>query len=129
MKDEKLHSAFSYFDNIIIIEHAQGEHNQNIEEFLKVIGWRHLKLQNTMIMNAENSINVLGYFVVNGIIKPSPVSYYTHELLPSVKIYDSQRHSEYLNTCYCRGNAKLEPLFGIVPLLLGHWSEVNGFSV
>ncbi|XP_068215913.1 uncharacterized protein [Palaemon carinicauda] len=70
VKEENLQGAFPYLDNITIAGHTQEKHDQNVQRFLEVINKRNLTLKATKIIKSVHTINILGYCVGNGVMKP-----------------------------------------------------------
>ncbi|XP_076033649.1 uncharacterized protein LOC143020786 [Oratosquilla oratoria] len=72
VKEENLQCTFPYLDNITIAGRTQEEHDRNVQHFLEVIHNRNLTLNTSKTIKSVRSINILGYCVGNGIIKPDP---------------------------------------------------------
>ena len=70
--EEKLSDAFHYLDDITVSGRTQTEHGQNVRAYLEVVKSRHLTLNNSKSVVSSSIINVLGYLIGNGIIKPDP---------------------------------------------------------
>ena len=70
--EEKLSDTFPYLDDITVAGRTQTEHDQNVTAFLDVVKSRHLTLNNSKSVVSSSTINVLGYLIGDGIIKPDP---------------------------------------------------------
>ena len=69
---EGLKDTFPYLDNITVAGHTQEEHDRNVKRLLECLQRRKWTLNNSKTINSVSSINILGYLVGNGIIKPDP---------------------------------------------------------
>ena len=69
---EGLKDTFPYLDNITVAGHTQEEHDRNVKRLLECLQRRKWTLNNSKAINSVSSINILGYLVGNGIIKPDP---------------------------------------------------------
>ena len=65
--EENLSGTFPYVDNITVAGRNQEEHDKNVQ---KLIHHRNLTLNETQTKMSVLFINILGYQVGNGIIKP-----------------------------------------------------------
>lgn len=72
VKEEGLQGSFPYLDNITIAGHTQEEHDRNVRHFLEVVSKRNLTLNASKAVKSMRSINILGYCIENGVIKPDP---------------------------------------------------------
>ena len=70
--EAKLTDTFPYLDNVTIGGHNQQEHDKNVNKFLKAIKHRNLTLNEAKTVSSVNEINILGYCVGNGSIRPDP---------------------------------------------------------
>lgn len=72
VKEENLTDTFPYLDNVIIGGETEEEHDNNVENFMRVVRKRHLTLNTSKTINKVTTLNTLGYCVGNGKIKPDP---------------------------------------------------------
>ena len=70
VKEEKLVDTFPYLDNITVAGRNKEEHDRNVEKFLTVIKDRNFTLNEEKSITSCSEINILGYTVGNGVIKP-----------------------------------------------------------
>ena len=68
--EEGLKETFPYLDNITIAGRNQQEHDGNVKKFHEAIQRRSLTLNETKSEESKASINILGYCVGDGVIKP-----------------------------------------------------------
>ena len=71
--NETLKDTFSSFDYITVTGKNQEEHDWNVKKFLTVIKAKNLTLNETKIVFSLPALNILGYWIGNGIIKPEPL--------------------------------------------------------
>ena len=72
IEKENLYGAFPYIDDITIAGRTQSEHDQNVKKFLEAITKADIILIKLKSVNSVWSINILGYHISSGIIKPDP---------------------------------------------------------
>ena len=72
VKEELLCDKFPYVDNITIGGRDQKEHDLNVEKFLVAAEKRKLTFNKSKSVISAKSINLLGYQLGNGQIKPDP---------------------------------------------------------
>ena len=65
-----LKDTFPYMDNITVAGRNHQEHDENVKKFLEAIQRRSLTLNKTKSVESKTSINILGYCVDDGVIKP-----------------------------------------------------------
>ena len=70
VEQESLKDTFPYLDNITVAGRNQEEHDLNVEKFLAAIKKRNMTLNDSKTISSVSSINILGYCVGNGLIKP-----------------------------------------------------------
>ena len=68
--EEGLKDTFPYLDNITVAGRNQQEHDENVKKFHVAIQRRNLNLNKTKSVENKSSINILGYCVGDGIVKP-----------------------------------------------------------
>ncbi|XP_042234811.1 uncharacterized protein LOC121874649 [Homarus americanus] len=72
VEEENLCDTFPYLDNSTIDGRDQKEHDANLEKFLAAAEERKLTLNTSKSTTSATSINLLGYQLGNGQIKPDP---------------------------------------------------------
>ena len=72
IKQEKLKDTFPYLDDITVAGVNQADHAKNVEAFLDVVKRQNLTLNHAKSVRSASSINVLGYLVRDGNIRPDP---------------------------------------------------------
>ena len=72
VEQEKLTQTFPYLDNIAIAGHTKEEHDSNLEKFSAAVKRRNLTLNKNKSVLSVQCINILGYQVSRGSIKPDP---------------------------------------------------------
>ena len=68
--EEGLKDTFSYLDNFTIAGRNQQEHDKNVMFFNEATQRRSFTLNVTKSVESKASINILGYCVGDGVIKP-----------------------------------------------------------
>jgi len=68
--DEVLSGTFPYLDNITVAGRTQEEHDRNVKSFLGAINRRNMTLNERKTVSSVTPINILGYCVGRGVIKP-----------------------------------------------------------
>ena len=68
--EEGLKDTFPYLDNITVAGRNQQEHDENVKKFHVAIQRRNLTLNKIKSVENKSSINILGYCVGDGIVKP-----------------------------------------------------------
>ena len=68
--EEKLKNTFPYLDNITIAGRDQAEHDACVKQFLDAIKRRSLTMNESKSVLSVTAINILGYEISNGTIKP-----------------------------------------------------------
>ena len=69
---ENLKNTFPYLDNITVAGRTKEEHDQNVKRFLEALQRRNWTLNEKKTISSVASVNILGYLVGNGVIKPDP---------------------------------------------------------
>ena len=67
-----LKDTFPYLDNITVAGRTQTEHDTNVKKFLTAMEKRNMILNSKKTTSSVAEINILGYLVGNGIIRPDP---------------------------------------------------------
>ena len=68
--ENKLDDTFPYLDNITVAGRDKEEHDRNVEKFLTAIKRKNMMLNESKTVSSVTELNILGYCVGNGIIKP-----------------------------------------------------------
>ena len=68
----KLDDTFAFMEDVTICGMNQDEHDFNLAEFRKVAQKRHLTLNEAKCTYSVTSLNILGYHIENGDMKPDP---------------------------------------------------------
>ena len=69
---ENLKDVFPYLDNVTVANRTQEDHDANVKLFLDAIHRNNFTLNETKTISSVNSVQILGYVVENGLIKPDP---------------------------------------------------------
>ena len=67
---EQLKNTFPYLDDITVVSSTQEEHDSNETAFLKVMSKQNLTLNESKSVLSSSTINVLGYMIGNGVVRP-----------------------------------------------------------
>ena len=114
VEEEDLKGTFPYLDNITIAGHNQEEHDQNVQRFLQVISRRHLTLNDSKTIKSVCPINILGFCVGNGLIKPGPERLRPLQELPPPSNLGSLKRTMGMFAYYARWiqdfSSKIQPL-------------------
>lgn len=70
--EEHLAGTFPYLDDITVAGHTQEEHDTNVKAFLDVVEKLNLTLNESKSILSASNINVLGYLIGDGLVKPDP---------------------------------------------------------
>ena len=70
ISDENLPDTFVYVDNITVCGRNREEHDANLNKFLSVAGRYNLTLNYDKCVFSAKSIDLLGYMIADGTIKP-----------------------------------------------------------
>ena len=71
-KEEKLKVIFPYLDDITVSGVNKTDHDKHVEAFLDVVKGQNLTLNHAKSVISALPINVLGYLVRYGNIRPDP---------------------------------------------------------
>ena len=72
VEQENLRDNFPYLDNVTVAVRDQEEHNNNVKSFLAAIRHRNFTLNESKTIVSQKDIQILGYAVGNGVVKPDP---------------------------------------------------------
>ena len=72
VKEEKLNGVFPYLDDITICGEDQVEHDENLKSFVAADSKRGLTCNYNKCTFSKTKINLLGYQIENGQIRPDP---------------------------------------------------------
>ena len=108
--------TFPYFDDITVAGSTQEEHDSNVAAFLKVVSKRNLTLNESKSVLSSSTINVLGYLIGNGMVRPDPERLRPLQELPPPTNVRSQRRVLGLFAYYAKWisnfSEKIQPLLG-----------------
>lgn len=114
VKEENLTDTFPYLDNVIIGGETEEEHDNNVENFMRVVRKRHLTLNTSKTINKVTTLNTLGYCVGNGKIKPDPERMKPFQELPPPKNMNSLKRIRRMFAYYAKWipefSEKIQPL-------------------
>lgn len=85
LSNEKLNGTFVYVDSVTLCGESEEEHDQNLTRFLKVAEEYNLTLYCSKCDFKVRAINLLGYSVKDGEIKPDPEHFQPPWNLPPSK--------------------------------------------
>jgi len=123
VKQENLKDTFPYLDNITIAGHDQREHDANLQRFREALHHRNLTLNESKSVESQPTINILGYCVGNGIIKPDPERLRPLQELPPPNNLTSLRRALGLFAYYAKWipnfSDKIQPLLNARTFPLG----------
>ena len=72
IEKENLKHTFPYLDNVTVAGKTQAEHDANVEGFLEAIKRNNFTLNDSKTITSIPKIQILGYEVGHGLIKPDP---------------------------------------------------------
>ena len=114
IKEEKLMDTFSYLDDITVAGHTQEEHDTNVAAFMEVIHRRNLTLNESKSVLSSSTINILGYLIGNGVVRPDPERLRPLQELPPPTNVRSHRRALGLFAYYAKWipnfSEKIQPL-------------------
>ena len=91
MSEEQLKDTFPYLDDITVAGSTLKEHDSYVTAFLKVVSKRNLTLNESKSALSSSTINVLGYLIGNGVVRPDPERLRPLQELPPPTNVRSQR--------------------------------------
>ena len=72
VSEEKLKDTYPWQDDVTVCGHSQEEHDNNVDRFLNALKARNFTLNEKKTVKSVSHINVLGYRVGYGEIRPDP---------------------------------------------------------
>ena len=72
IENENLNDTFPYLDNVTVAGRTQEEHDLNVKAFLEAISRNYFTLNESKTISSVPEIQILGYVVGNGLIRPDP---------------------------------------------------------
>ena len=72
VEEEDLFATFPYMDNMTVAGIDQEDHDKNDQAFLEMVKRRNLTLNESKTVHSVSEIDILGYRVSYGMIKPDP---------------------------------------------------------
>ena len=89
--EEQLKDTFPYLEDITVAGSTQEEHDSNVDVFLKIVSKRNITLNESKSVLSSSTINVLGYLIGNGVVRPDPERLRPlHELPPPTNVRSQQ---------------------------------------
>ena len=82
IKEKKLKDTFPYLDDITVAGANQADRDKNVDGFLDVVKRPNITLKHVKSVISASSINVLGYLVRDGNIRPGPERLHRLKELP-----------------------------------------------
>ena len=85
--------TFSYLDDITVAGHTQEEHDANVAAFMEVIlvHRRNFTLNESKSVLSSSTINIQGYFIGNGVVRPDPERLRPLQELPPTNVRSHRR--------------------------------------
>ena len=72
IQTENLKETYAYLDNITVCRRTQEEHDQNLDRFMETAQKYNLTFNHDKSIISKQEINLLGYTITKGDIKPDP---------------------------------------------------------
>jgi len=72
IQKENLNETFCYMDNLTVGGHSQEQHGDNVKKRMDLLGRYKFTLNDSKTIRSVSVINVLGYRVGCGVIRPDP---------------------------------------------------------
>jgi hypothetical protein len=69
---QKLDATYAYLDNVTVCGRTQEEHDRNVQKFYEFVDQYNLTLNHDKSVIAVQEINMLGYLISYGKLKPDP---------------------------------------------------------
>ena len=85
IEEEKLADTYTYLDNVTICGLTEEEHNSNLEKFRHAATKYDITFKEDKCIYCVTSLNILGYVVSHGEIKPDPERFGPLKKLPVPK--------------------------------------------
>ena len=130
--EEQLRDTFPYLDDITVAGSTQEEHDSNVAAFLKVVSKRNLTLNESKSVLSSSTINVLGYLIGNGMVRPDPERLRPLQELPPPTNVRSQRRVLGLFAYYAKWisnfSEKIQPLLKATTFPLNS-EAINAFNM
>ena len=70
--DNSLTGTFSYLDNLTVCGCDQADHDANVSRFLDMIKSHRLTLNENKTISSVETINILGFLISKGTLRPDP---------------------------------------------------------
>ena len=108
VEKEGLEDTFVYIDNVTVCGHSQEQHDENLKRFMDAVEKYRLTLNKEKCVFSVKSVNLLGYLIEEGTLKPDP-----------------ERLRPFLNLPEPRDLSSLKRVIG----MFAHYSRwISGFS-
>ena len=72
VEKEGLEDTFVYIDNVTVCGHSQEEHDENLKRFMDAVEKYRLTLNKDKCVFSTRSVNLLGYLIEEGSLRPDP---------------------------------------------------------
>ena len=72
ISDYKCEGTFAYLDDITVCGKTREEHDKNLKQFLKAASDCNLTLNENKCVFATRKLNLLGYYISDGVMRPDP---------------------------------------------------------
>ena len=72
ISDYKCEGIFAYLDDITVCGKTREEHDKNLKQFLKAASDCNLTLNENKCVFATRKLNLLGYYISDGVMRPDP---------------------------------------------------------
>jgi len=72
IQKEHFNDTFCYMDNLTVGGHSQEQHDDNVKKLMEALGRYKFTLNDSKTIRSVGVINVLGYRVGCGVIRPDP---------------------------------------------------------
>ena len=72
VEKEGLEDTFVYIDNVTVCGHSQEEHDENLKKFRDAVEKYRLTLNKDKCIFSTRSVNLLGYLIEEGSLRPDP---------------------------------------------------------
>ena len=110
VEENKLDSVFPYLDNITVGGYDQDDHDKNVKGLLSTIKKLGLTLNHDKTISSVETINILGYQISHGTIRPDPERMQPLRDLPVPHDADSLKRAMGLFSYYAKWVPKFSDL-------------------
>ena len=131
IKSNNCQGAFAYLDNITVGGATQAEHDVNLAKFLAVAKEHNLTFNESKCVYSTDTIDLLGYRIQNGTLRPDPERIKALQDLPPPKNNKEQQRTVGLFAYYAQWifqySDKIKPLLSnnVFPLKAKHYLHLT----